>query len=65
MRAVPKKSSAVLFLVILLSYFALAALPGGAGHVRVGPLSLLWWYGGVIAPALAVTVAMLSRGARG
>jgi predicted benzoate:H+ symporter BenE len=64
MRAVPGKSSAVLLLVLLLSFVALAALPGGTGHVRVGPLSLVWWYGGVIAPVLAVTVAVLSRGAR-
>jgi hypothetical protein len=65
MRAVPRKSSAVLLLAILLVFAALAALPGGAGHVRVGPLSLVWWFGGVIAPALAVTVAVLGRGARG
>ena len=65
MRAVSKKSSAVLLLAILLTFVALAALPGGAGQVRVGPLSLVWWYGGVIAPALAVMVAVLGRGARG
>ena len=65
MRAVSEKSSAVFLLALLLTVVALAALPGGAGLVRVGPLSLVWWYGGVIAPVLAVMVAVLGRGARG
>jgi hypothetical protein len=64
MRAVAKKSSAV-FLLALLAVFAILAAPlAGVSQVRFGPLSLLWWYGGVIAPALAVAAA-LGRGGRG
>ena len=35
---------------------ALATLPQSAGAMRVGPLSLLWWYGVVLAPAAAAVV---------
>jgi hypothetical protein len=64
MRAVTKKSSAVFSLALLVVFAVLAALPQGVAQIRVGPLSLLWWYGGVIAPALAA-VAALGRGERG
>lgn len=63
MRPVTRKASAVFLLVLLALFVVLASLPQGVAHVRFGPLSMLWWYGGVIAPALAVAVA-LSRGER-
>ena len=63
MRAVAKKSSAV-FLRGLLAVFVVLAVPlAGVSQVRFGPLSLLWWYGGVLAPALAAAAA-LGRGGR-
>lgn len=34
----------------------LAFLPFGASTVRVGGLSVLWWYAGVVAPCTAVIV---------
>ncbi len=63
MRAVAKKSSAV-FLLLLLVLFAVLAVPlASVSQVRFGPLSLLWWYGGVLAPALAAA-AVVGRGER-
>ena len=50
-------------LLLLAGAGALATLPYGAGAMRVGSLSLLWWYGTVVAPAVAaaVTTAVLFR----
>jgi hypothetical protein len=64
MRPVTRKASAVFLLVLLALFLVLASLPMDGAQVRVGPLSLVWWYGGVIAPVLAV-IAALGRGARG
>jgi hypothetical protein len=64
MRPVTRKASGVFLLVLLALFLVLASLPGDVAQVRVGPLSLVWWYGGVIAPAL-VLIAALARGARG
>ena len=64
MRAVTKKSSAVFSLALLVIFVVLAGLLQGVAQVRFGPLPILWWYGGVIAPAMAA-VAALGRGARG
>lgn len=64
MRPVTRKASAVFLLVLLMLFLVLTSLPRDLAQVRVGPLSLAWWYGGVLAPALAA-IAALSRGARG
>ena len=63
MRPVTRKASAVFLLVLLALFLVLASLPGDVAQVRVGSLSLAWWYGGVIAPALAL-IAALARRAR-
>ena len=53
-------SGAVMFLFFLLAGFpVIAALPGQVAVIRLAGLSLLWWYGGVIAPVLACVVAMV------
>jgi hypothetical protein len=58
MRPVTKRSAGVVLLSILLAGFLLlAALPNQLASIRVGGLSLLWWYGGVLAPAAGVLVA--------
>jgi hypothetical protein len=51
-------------LLLLAGAGALVALPHRASVVRIGSLSLLWWYAVVIAPllAVAVTAAALVRG---
>jgi hypothetical protein len=53
----------VVGLLLLAGAGALATLPLGAGAMRVGSLSILWWYSAVVAPlvAVVVTVAVLLR----
>jgi hypothetical protein len=46
----------VVVLVLLVGAGALATLPLGAGAMRIGSLSLLWWYAAVVAPLVAATV---------
>lgn len=50
-------------LLVLAGAGALATLPQGAGAIRLGSLSLLWWYTAVVAPlvAAAVTAGALAR----
>ena len=43
-------------LVLLAVGAGLAFLPFGVSTVRVGGLSVLWWYAGVVAPCTAVAV---------
>ena len=50
---------AVLLLLLLAAYPLIGALPSEAGNIRVGGLALLWWYGAVVAPALAWLAAVL------
>ncbi|HZE36592.1 MAG TPA: hypothetical protein VE482_08845 [Candidatus Eisenbacteria bacterium] len=49
----------VLLLVLLAGFPFIALLPSEVGNIRVGGLSLLWWYGAVAAPALAWLVAVV------
>lgn len=48
-----------LLLLLLAGFPAAAALPNDAASVRVAGMSLLWWYGGVVAPVLAVAAGAL------
>ena len=61
MRAVAKKSSSLLLLAVLAIFAVLVALPGDVAQIRLGPLSLLWWWGGVLGP-LAAGLAALAQG---
>ncbi|HET9853763.1 MAG TPA: hypothetical protein VFR53_01815 [Methylomirabilota bacterium] len=47
-----------LLVLLLAGFLFLGALPNQVASIRVAGLSLLWWYGGVLAPALAVLVAI-------
>jgi hypothetical protein len=59
MRPVTTRTTGVVLLALLLAGFLLlGALPNQVAGMRVGGLSLLWWYGGVLAPVLAVLVAI-------
>ena len=59
MRAVTNRTVGVVLLSLLLAGFLLlGALPNQVGSIRIGGLSVLWWYGGVLAPVMAVLVAM-------
>ena len=46
-------------LLLLAVYPLIGALPSEAGSIRVAGLSVLWWYGAVVAPALAWLVAVV------
>ena len=51
MRPVTTRTTGVVLLALLLAGFLLlGALPNQVADIRVGGLSLLWWYGGVLAP---------------
>lgn len=59
MRPVTTRTTGVLLLALLLAGFVLlGALPNQVAAIRVAGLSLLWWYGGVLAPVLAVLVTI-------
>ena len=59
MRPVTTRTTGAVLLVLLLAGFLLlGALPNQVASIRVAGLSLLWWYGGVLAPVLAVLVAI-------
>jgi hypothetical protein len=60
MRAVTNRARAALLLLLLLVAFpVIAALPNQVAAIRLAGLSLLWWYGGVIAPVMAWLVAVV------
>lgn len=51
-------------LILLAGAGVLATLPHGAGAMRIGSLSLLWWYAAVVAPLVGAGVtagALLGR----
>jgi hypothetical protein len=51
-----------LLLLLLAAYPLIGALPSEAGSIRLAGLALLWWYGAVVAPALAwLTAVVLHR----
>ena len=59
MRPVTTRTTGVVLLALLLvGFLFLGALPNQVAAIRVAGLSLLWWYGGVLAPVLAVIVAI-------
>jgi hypothetical protein len=59
MRPVTTRTTGVVLLALVLAGFLLlGALPNQVASIRVAGLSLLWWYGGVLAPVLAVLVAV-------
>jgi hypothetical protein len=59
MRPVTTRTTGVVMLALLLAGFLLlGALPNQVASIRVAGLSLLWWYGGVLAPVIGVLVAI-------
>jgi len=59
MRPVTSRSTGVLVSSLLLAGFLLlGALPNQTASIRLGGLSLLWWYGGVLAPVAGVVAAI-------
>jgi hypothetical protein len=59
MRPVTHRTAGVVLLSLLLvGFLLLGALPNQVSSIRVGGLSVLWWYGGVLAPVIGVLVAI-------
>lgn len=59
MRPVTKRTTGVVLLSLLLAGFLLLdALPNQVASIRVAGLSVLWWYGGVLAPVAAVLIVI-------
>ena len=47
----------MLLLGLLAGVPVIATLPNQIGAIRLGGVSVLWWYTGVVAPMLAVLIA--------
>ena len=47
-----------LLLFVLVAFPVISVLPHHVGAIRLAGLSLLWWYGGLIAPVLAGLIAI-------
>jgi hypothetical protein len=59
MRPVSTRSTGVALLWLLLAGFlVIGALPNQTASIRLAGLSLLWWYGGLLAPVVGVLVAI-------
>lgn len=54
----PRALTGVL-LLLLAGFPVAAALPNDAASVRVAGMSILWWYGGIVAPVIAAATGAL------
>ena len=59
MRTVTPRTVRAVLALLLAGHAFLAVGPFHLGAVRIGGVSLLWWYGGAVAPLLAAAVALL------
>ena len=59
MRPAVRPARSALLLLLLAGFLIIAALPSDAGTIRVAGVSLLWWYGAFVGPALAWLVAVV------
>ncbi|MBI2217850.1 MAG: hypothetical protein HYU51_11175 [Candidatus Rokubacteria bacterium] len=60
-----RRAGLVTLLVLAAGGLALALAPFDLGAIRLAGVSLLWWYVGLIAPAVAVALAASGLIARG
>jgi hypothetical protein len=60
--SVPRRRRAAILalLVLLLGAPLLALAPASPGAVRIGGVSLLWWYAGLVGPVLASIVGLVA-----
>jgi hypothetical protein len=54
-----RRTAIAALLVLLVGAPLLALAPAAPGAVRVGGMSLLWWYTGLVAPLLATVIAIV------
>ncbi len=59
MRPAVRPARSALLLLLLAGFPIIAALPSDAGMIRVAGVSVLWWYGAFVAPALVWLVAVV------
>jgi hypothetical protein len=59
-KVITPAKGAVLVLVLLAGFPLIAVLPNQVGAIRLAGPSLLWWYGGLVAPVLAALIAAAS-----
>jgi hypothetical protein len=59
-KAKPDGATATL-LAVVAGFLALAGLPDDLGSLRLAGISLLWWYGGLVGPVVAVAAALSRR----
>jgi hypothetical protein len=57
-RVSPRSTGVALLWLLLAGFLVLGALPNQTASIRLGGLSMLWWYGGLLAPVLGVLVAI-------
>ncbi|MGH7278955.1 MAG: hypothetical protein ACREJG_09720 [Candidatus Rokuibacteriota bacterium] len=55
-----RRTAIVSLLVMLVGASALAVAPFDAGALRLSGVSLLWWYAGLAAPAVAVALTAVA-----
>jgi hypothetical protein len=55
---VNRSGAALLLLLVLVSGPLALLLPGDIGSIRLGGVSLLWWYEGLVAPVAAAAAAI-------
>jgi hypothetical protein len=63
-KVLSRRVAIVTLLLLLAGASVLALAPFDAGAVRLAGVSLLWWYTGVIAPAVAVILTALALAGR-
>ncbi len=60
MRTVRTEGMAALLLLVVLALFPIIdTLPHQVGAIRLAGVSLLWWFGGAIAPLLTAVIAVV------
>jgi hypothetical protein len=54
-----RRTGIAALLALLVAALLLALAPAAPGAVRIAGVSLLWWYAGLIAPAVATALAVV------
>jgi hypothetical protein len=53
-----RRAAIAALLLLVAIAIALPLMPGTPGTLRIGGVSLLWWYAAVLAPLLATLIAL-------
>jgi hypothetical protein len=54
-----RRTGIAALLALLAAALLLALAPAAPGAVRIAGVSLLWWYAGLVAPAVATALAVV------